>query len=125
MVPAFLLPESALREDGAGARVDLESCAGKSLTVTLGITRIMECESLEVAICGSPDGESWRPIASFPPKSYCGVYTATVDLARTQRDVRYLRAEWKMTRWDRRTAKPIFDFYIFAEPLQTRVAGAA
>jgi hypothetical protein len=125
MVPAFLLPESALREDGAGARVALESCAGKSLTITLGITRIVERASLEVVVCGSRDGESWQPIASFPPKSYCGVYTVTVDLARIQRDVCYLRAQWRMSRWDQRSAKPIFDFYIFVEPLQTRVAGVA
>lgn len=125
MIPAFLLPEREVREGGAGAQLALQPGAAKSLMITLGITRIVECESLEVAVYGSPDGESWRPIASFPPKSYCGVYTVNVDLARTQSDARYLRAQWKVSRWDRRGAKPMFDFYIFVEPLRMRAAGAA
>ena len=102
-----------------------KSCAGKPAIVTLGITRVSEYESLEVMVTGSADGQSWVPVASFPPKCYCGVYTATVDLARKHRDIHYLRAEWKMGRWDGRGAKPLFDFYVFIEPLQMRVAGAA
>jgi hypothetical protein len=124
MIPAFLLPERAVRQDGEGERVALESGAGKALTITLGITRIVECESLEVTVCGSTDGESWEPVLSFPPKSYCGVYTAAMDVPRAAADLRFLRAHWKMHRWDLDRAHPVFDFYILAEPQLARVAGA-
>jgi hypothetical protein len=124
MVPAFLLPESSVREDGYGAEVAIEPSRGTPLLLTLGITRILERESLDVSIWGSADGSAWQPIASFPPKSFCGTYSLPVDLSR-RGDVRYLRAEWKMSRWDRRKPRPIFDFYVFVEQLKMRVAGAA
>jgi len=124
MVPAFLFPESTVREDGQGAEVALDSVRGQHVLITLGITRILECESLEVSIWGSSDGLAWHPVAEFPHKCFCGTYYLPVELSR-HRDVRFLRAQWKMSRWDRRMPKPIFDFYLFVEHLKVRVAGAA
>jgi hypothetical protein len=124
MVPAFLLPESVAREDGQGAQVALEACQGRPLMLTLGITRILEQESLEVSICGSQDGQTWRELAVFPQKCYCGTYPLVVDLSESP-DVRYVRARWKMSRWARGGQKPLFGFYVFAEELRSRVAGAA
>jgi len=124
MVPAFLLPESTVREDGQSAEVALDALRGRPLLITLGITRILECENLDVSILGSSDGLAWRVVAEFPHKCFCGTYSLPVDLSR-HGDVRFLRAEWKMSRWDRRMPKPIFDFYLFVEHLKVRVAGAA
>ncbi len=124
MVPAFLFPESTVREDGQSAEVALDSIRGQPVLITLGITRILECESLEVSIWGSSDGLAWRPVAEFSHKCFCGTYYLPVELSR-HRDVRFLRAQWKMSRWDRRMPKPIFDFYLFVEHLKVRVAGAA
>ena len=56
MVPRFLLPETVARQDGAGSEVALDS-GGIALQLTLGITRIIEEASLDVSICGSPDGQ--------------------------------------------------------------------
>jgi hypothetical protein len=124
MVPAFLFPESSVREDGHGAEVLIEPAQGAPLLLTLGITRILERESLDVSIWGSADGLAWQSLASFPTKSFCGTYSLPVDLS-GRADVRYLRTQWKMSRWDRRKPKPIFDFYVFVEQLKMRVAGAA
>ena len=124
MVPAFLLSESAVREDGSSADFALASNERQPLLITLGITRILECESLEVSIWGSTDGTVWRPVAAFPPKCYCGKYYLPVDLSGNG-DVRFLRARWKMSRWDHRDRTTLFDFYVFVEEVQARVAGAA
>ena len=75
MLRDFVLPESIARADGVGPEVDLGRMRGRLLVLTLGITRILEQESLEVTVWGSPDGEKWgsKPLAKFPPKFYCGL----------------------------------------------------
>jgi len=113
---AFLVPETTVREDGSGPILDLGSSQGKSLTLTLGITRIVEQESLDLSIWGSSDQENWgaRPLAAFPQKFYCGVYQMPLNLA-AQPDLRYLKAQWKVNRWGRGAPAPLFSFYVFAE----------
>lgn len=125
MLPNFLLPESVSREDGTGPAMDLDSIQGKVISLTLGITRIIEQESLDVAIWGSPDGNDWgaKPLIAFPQKFYCGTYTVLLDLSSTP-DVRYLRAQWKMNRWGRGEQKPMFDFYLFADLVKEPVLAA-
>jgi hypothetical protein len=117
MVPNFLLEEQVVRLDGAGLPIDLGELRPEFVNLTLGITRIIEQESLDVSIWASADGESWgeKPLAAFPQKFYCGVYTILVDLA-GHTGVRYLRAQWKVNRWGRGDHKPLFDFYLFAQP---------
>jgi len=75
MLRNFLLPESIARADGTGPEFELGPNRGKLLVLTLGITRIIEQESLDVSIWGSSDGENWglRPLGKFPPKFYCGI----------------------------------------------------
>jgi len=124
MVPAFLLPESTARQDGRGPEVALGAHQGKPMLLTLGINRILEQESLEVSVWGSSDDEEWLPIATFPPKCYCGTYYLTVDLSRHKHITR-LRAQWRMSRWDHRRQEPLFGFFLFLEELKMRVAGAA
>ena len=125
MLPTLLLPESIARADGTGPEIDLGSKRGKLLVLTLGITRIIEQESLEVSIWGSPDGERWgaRPLATFPPKFYCGIYSILLNLASCS-DVRFVRICWKMSRWTRGNAMPMFGFYVYAEESGSRVSAA-
>ena len=117
MRPTLLLPETVTRQDGVSAEIALEK-SDRLVQITLGITRILEQESLEVSVWGSssdsPDQEDWRQIAAFPHKFYCGVYTLTLDLAR-QADVRYLRVHWKMGRWTNCEPAPLFGFYLRME----------
>jgi hypothetical protein len=122
MVPGFILPEITTQESGSGPAVDVTEAAGRTLQLTLGITRSVEQESLEVEIFGSADGQEWRKIAKFPQKFYCGTYSILVDLSRHP-DVRLVRAQWKMNRWGRGSLKPLFGFYIFAESQNSLAAG--
>lgn len=112
----FLLPETVVREDGAGTPIELASAQGRALHLTLGVTRIIEQESLELSIWGSADGVAWgpAPLASFPQKFYCGTYSLALDLSRHP-GVKYLRVQWKLNRWGRGDAKPLFGFFVFAE----------
>lgn len=123
MAPDFLLPETLVRENGTSKEFPLGDAQGKVLALTLGITRIIEQESLDVSIYGSPNGIDWspKPLLSFPQKFYCGTYTIPLDL-RDNPDVQFLRAQWKVNRWGRGDSKPLFEFYVFAEEAPVAVA---
>jgi hypothetical protein len=125
MLRNFLLPESIAHADGSGPEIDLGSKRGKLLVLTLGITRILEQESLEVTVCGSADGEKWEslPLVKFPPKFYCGLYSILLNLG-SRNDIRFLRVHWKMSRWSKRESMPMFGFYVYAEESGARVSVA-
>ncbi|MCS6954369.1 MAG: hypothetical protein RMK57_12505 [Bryobacterales bacterium] len=125
MLPSFLVPEQIIREDGAGPELELGASQGKLLLLTLGITRIIEQESLDVSVWGSVDRSNWgtKPLVAFPQKFYCGTYQILLDLSRTP-EVKYLRAQWKVNRWGRGDPKPLFGFYVFAEEAAARQATA-
>lgn len=120
MLPEFLLPETTIREAGAGPAIALSANQGNVLTFTLGITRIIEQESLDVSIWGSPDGNDWgaRPLLTFPQKFYCGTYQILLDLSERS-DVQYLRAKWQVNRWGKGDPTPLFDLYLFVKDLET------
>jgi len=125
MLRDVLLPESIARSDGDGPEIDLGRKRGKLLVLTLGITRILEQESLEVVITGSSDGERWiaRPLTKFPPKFYCGMYSILLNMA-AYPEVRFVRVEWKMKRWSKRETMPLVGFYVYAEESGARVSAA-
>jgi hypothetical protein len=125
MFPAFLLPETTVREAGLGQVLDLGDEQGGALILTLGITRIIEQESLDLSIWGSADGTDWgtRPLLAFPQKFYCGTYQVSLDLT-DRPDVRFLRAKWQMNRWGKGEPKPLFTFYLFVQQLQPHAVGA-
>ena len=123
MLPQFLLPETVARQDGVGPEIALE-ISDTAVLLTLGITRIIEQEMLDVSIWGSPDGRVWEPLASFPQKFYCGTYSMVLDLSRSP-EARFLRVQWKMGRWTQGEPKPLFGFYLFAEEVKMQHAGAA
>jgi hypothetical protein len=120
----LFVPEIIAREDGASDEIALGKTSGKPLLLTLGITQILEQESLDVSIWGSADGEQWRQVAAYPQKFYCGTYFLLVDLAR-QTHIRYLRVQWRMGRWGEADPKPVAGFYVAAEELKYQTTGAA
>jgi len=124
MTPLFVLPETVVREDGQSPEIALEASQGRVLMLTLGITRVLERETLEVAVHGSCDGSTWQRLAAFPKKSYCGTYSLLMDLT-SHAQLRFLRIHWTMQRWDNATQKPVFAFSVSGEELRARVAGAA
>jgi hypothetical protein len=113
----FLVPETKVEANGSGPSLDLGSSAAQTLLLTLGITKIVEQESLDVSIWGSADGTEWgaKPLLAFPQKFYAGTYTILLDLA-DKPEVRYLQARWHVERWGVGSTTPMFTFYLFAEP---------
>jgi hypothetical protein len=126
MFPEFLLPETTVREAGAGPGISLGNQQGETLILTLGITRIIEQESLDVSIWGSADGSDWGagPLVSFPQKFYCGTYQMSIDLSQ-HADVKYLRAKWQVNRWGKGDSKPLFGLYLFAQAREREIALSA
>jgi len=125
MLPQFLLPETTVREAGTGPDLPLESLGG-TLILTLGITRIVEQESIDISIWGSADGADWgsKPLASFPQKFYTGTYQILLELAEKPQ-VRLLRVKWQVNRWGKGETKPLFTVYVFAQEMSRQLVGAA
>src|SRR5271168_576007 len=100
MLQDFILPETTIREAGTGPAVDLGESRGGVILVTLGITRIIEQESLDVSIWGSADDLEWsaKPLLAFPQKFYCGTYQILLDL-RAHPEVGYVRVKYQAERW--------------------------
>ncbi|MGA2770480.1 MAG: hypothetical protein ABSG26_06660 [Bryobacteraceae bacterium] len=123
MFPEFLLPETTVREAGAGPEISLGNQRGEALILTLGITRIIEQESLDLSVWGSADGSDWgaRPLVSFPQKFYCGTYQLAIDLSQHP-DVKYLQAKWQVNRWGKGDSMPLFGIYLFVEARVRRMA---
>jgi hypothetical protein len=128
MLPEFLLTETTVREAGTGPAVALGEQQGGTLVLTLGITRIIEQESIDISLWGSADGADWgtKPLATFPQKFYCGTYQIVADLSHRP-EVEYIRVKWAVNRWGKGEPKPLFSIYVFAQALQRELvaAGAA
>src|SRR5579872_3790845 len=123
MLPQFLLPETTVREAGTGPSIDLGSERGGTLILTLGITRIIEQESLDLSVWGSADGAEFgaKPLVTFPQKFYCGTYQILLDLTEHP-DVKFLRAKWQVNRWGKGNPKPLFGVYLFVQQMQPQMA---
>ncbi len=121
MLPNFLIPETVIREAGTGPELSVGSAPGGLLLLTLGITRIIEQQSLDITIHGSPDNSDWsgKPVLSFPQKFYCGTYQLLFDLNHHP-DVKFIRAKWQVSRWGRGDPKPLFGVYLFAQDASKR-----
>ena len=123
MPPDFLLPESIARADGTGPEIDLGSKRGALLVLTLGITRIIEQESLDVSIWGSADGTDWgaKALITFPQKFYCGTYQLILDLTEHP-EIKHLRAKWQVGRWGKGDPRPLFTVYLFIQAMERELA---
>jgi hypothetical protein len=121
MLPLFLLPETTVREAGQSPDIDLGEPQAGTLVLTLGITRIIEQQSLDVSVWGSADGADWgaKPLVAFPQKFYCGTYQLLLDL--TNRPARFLRAKWQVNRWGKGDPKPLFGVYLFAQAMDRQL----
>jgi hypothetical protein len=125
MLPEFLIEEITVREAGTGSVIGIGDQSAGELILTLGITRIIEQESIDLSIWGSADGTDWgaKPITSFPQKFYCGTYQIFCDLA-GRPEVKYLRAKWAVNRWGKGDPKPLFSLYLFAQATQHQLVRA-
>ena len=119
MLPEFLQTETTVREAGIGPEVALGEQRGETLVLTLGITRIIEQESIDLSIWGSADGADWgtKPLSTFPQKFYCGTYQIVADLS-DHHAIKFLRVKWAVNRWGKGDSKPLFTIYLFAQALK-------
>ena len=126
MLPGFLLPETTVREAGNSSELDLGESKGRLVLLTLGITRIIEQESLDVSIWGSADGNEWgtKPLIAFPQKFYCGTYQILLDLT-PHTNVRFVRVKWSAQRWGKGDTRPMFGFYVFAQEMKQQLLAAS
>jgi hypothetical protein len=93
MLEAFLVPENTVvNVKGDGPTLDVSHAAGRVFLLTLAITNIIEQESLDVGVFGSPDGVTWdpKPTAAFPQKFYCEESPLLLDLT-TRPEVKFIR----------------------------------
>ena len=114
MVDTFLVPQATtVTGKGDGPSVDVGGASSRVFLLHLNITDIVEQESLDLSIFGSPDGNTWgaKPVASFPQKFYRGEHPLLLDLA-AQPEVKFLRAHWEVHRWGRGPATPMFQFHV-------------
>jgi hypothetical protein len=114
MLEAFLVPEkTVVTAKGDGAAVDISAAQNRVFLLNLRITDIVEQESLDVSVWGSPDGAAWgeKPLASFPQKFYAGEHPLLLDLG-AQPEIKLLRAHWEVNRWGRGTETPRFEFQV-------------
>ena len=116
MFAQFLIPQTTLVGNGTGQAIALGSAQGATLQLTLVIESIVEQQSLDIHIDGSPDGADWgeKPLAHFSQKFYIGKSAILVDLS-AHPDLTHIRASWKAHRWGRGEMTPHFGAYLFAE----------
>lgn len=111
MLDTFLIPQNTvITQKGDGEATDISAAAHRVFLITLAIAQIVEQESIDVSVFGSPDGNSWGPkaLVSFPQKFYRGETPMLLDLT-TEPAIKMLRAHWEVNRWGRGSEKPVFE----------------
>ncbi|HYN16354.1 MAG TPA: hypothetical protein VES66_11270 [Terriglobales bacterium] len=127
MFNGSLIPDkTVVRDKGDGSPLDVSSAAGKVLLLTLTITDIIEQQSLDVAVWGSPDGANWgeKPLLSFPQKFYRGQHPLLLDLSK-HLDIKFLRARWGVGRWGHHAEGPRFELELSIKEVPQDVLAAA
>jgi hypothetical protein len=117
----FLLNETIVEESGKGLALDLGGSSGKPLLLVLRVNEVIEQESLQVSVWGSPDGKDWgtKALFLFPQVFYTGVTPAALDLAQRP-EVKFLQARWDVNRWGRGYPRPRFVFSVDVQELDGR-----
>ena len=114
MIDTLLVPEKTVATaKGDGPGVNVSSASSRVFLLLLKISDIIEQESLDIGVYGSPDGSNWgaKPIATFPQKFYRGQHPLLLDLT-AHPEMKWLRAHWDVNRWGRGDEKPMFEFLI-------------
>lgn len=127
MFNSSLIPEkTVVREKGDGPAADVSSAAGKVLLLLLNITDVIEQQSLDVAVWGSPEGANWgeKPLLSFPQKFYRGQHPLLLDLSKHS-GIKFLRAHWDVGRWGHHPEPPRFELQLSVQEVPQDVLAEA
>jgi len=123
MIDTFLITsKTVVTAKGDGPALDVCDCSNRVFLMTLAISKIIEQESLDVSIYGSPDGTAWgaKSIAAFPQKFYCEESPLLLDLT-AHADVKFVRAHWEVARWGRGTETPMFEFCVMVKEVPANI----
>jgi len=123
MLETLLVAERTAEANGEGEALELGDAVGKQFLLTLGITRVLEQESLDVSVWGSEEGCEWggKPLAAFPQKFYTGTHQILLDLS-DRPTVKFLRCRWETNRWGRGHPTPRFTFSVAIRELADQLA---
>ena len=127
MFTASLIPDhTVVREKGDGPAIDVSSLAGKVLLLTLEITDVIEQQSIDLGVWGSPDGGTWgeKPLLSFPQKFYRGQHPLLLDLSKNP-GIKFLRAHWELNRWGHHAEGPKFELQLSIKEVPQEVLAEA
>lgn len=127
MLEAFLVSERTVATaKGDGAALDVSRAEGRVFLLTLGITNIIEQESLDVSVQTSADGTTWdpKPIVAFPQKFYREQAPLLLDLS-SKPEVKFIRAHWDVNRWGRGTETPMFEFSVSVREVPQEILAEA
>ncbi len=105
-----LIPHDTRMEASAdGASFDISASATRTYLCELTVTDQIEQESLDVAIWGSADGETWtkKPLLKLPQQFYRGTTKMILDLS-LRPETKFIRARWDLNRWGRVAPTPMF-----------------
>lgn len=107
---------------GDGQSIDVSSASNRVFLATVSITKIIEQESLDVSIFGSPDGSAWEPksLAAFRQEFYCGEFPLLLDLSSTP-NIKFVRAHWEVARWGRGNETPMFEFGVTLKEVPSQI----
>ena len=114
MVDTFLVPDkTVVHANGDGSAVDVSGAVNRVFLLNLSIIGIVEQESLDVSVYGSPDGTTWgpKPVTNFPQKFYHAQHPLLLDLT-GQPQAKFLRAHWEVSRWGRGSEMPMFEINV-------------
>ena len=105
----LIRPGTKLIANGEGEAHDISSSATRTFMCWIEITEQIEQESVDIAIYGSEDGQTWgkMPLLKMPQRFYRGDTNQILDLS-MKPEIRYLRAKWDLARWGRVAPHPMF-----------------
>lgn len=111
LVPAGTRVEA----NGDGANFDVSGSATRTFLLNLQITDVIEQESLDVSLWGSPDGADFgkMPLLKLPQRFYRSDTKLVLDLT-MRPEVKFIRARWDLNRWGRVAPTPLFEFGLTA-----------
>jgi len=127
MIEAFLVPEKTVATaKGDGPALEVSSATTRVFLLNLGITDIIEQESIDVSIRGSRDGITFDPVplASFEQKFYRGENPLLLDLTANP-EIKAIRAHWEVGRWGRGTETPMFEFCVTVREVPQEILAEA
>jgi hypothetical protein len=112
-------PSTRLTANGHGQAFSIDTSQTRTFLCSMDITEQIEQESIDISVWGSADGEDWGklPLLKMPQRFYKGDTRQVLDLS-MKTAIRFLRAQWELTRWGRVAPHPMFvvGFYLIEIP---------